>query len=557
MGFFKIEAYIDGLYNSSKRNLVFRQIKLDEIKFLIDGMQLTYMIMFCYLNGQYGGNYDTFYEYLIKLFTKLKPSIHLIVFKSDKEKDSKKRLRMERYAQDLNQNPMSFEIDKLKFNPGLFNKSVIIQAIKDLNISYLETNNNEFLAYYANGFNSTKSLYTIFSKDSYYNVYDLQKGYFSWSYGMEFIKKFEQFDDNTSLPIFYLCDFLNFVQLKHESWIYFCILNGDKDEIERNLEFIGSKKFDYLLNSMRMFELKNLRNNFRNIRKFYSFGMLQTIDKFIKNFKFELEYCFEKYEFDVNLRYIESLKMNKQKLMPCLIEDADQSSVFDSANVLLILDEIFSVLFKKGESVKLVFRDKNFNLIEKEFITKNPNSRNISNLLESKDAPDNIRALLVSLCMLEKEHVNLLNAIIINMMIIHLKKDRILDLYSCRDNIGEIGTNLAEKYDQILNRIDETNFNHETIKLVHLINKFQAIYYVTNILNKLVNPSVECITVNLVLNGYFVTMYLKYLNIRNEIDKIISENKFLYKCKNHLFTLLSGVKNHYNCLLFKQLGIDE
>ncbi|RNA32090.1 hypothetical protein BpHYR1_023244 [Brachionus plicatilis] len=62
MGYINIEEYIEKLYFSEYRNRVFREIKLSEINFLVDGMLLSYKLAIFYQNGQYGGNYDTFYD---------------------------------------------------------------------------------------------------------------------------------------------------------------------------------------------------------------------------------------------------------------------------------------------------------------------------------------------------------------------------------------------------------------------------------------------------------------------------------------------------------------
>jgi hypothetical protein len=78
MGILGLETFIKKKLNSEKDFM--RTKKLNEIKFVIDGNQLQYVISEEISNNKYGGNYDEYYAKAHEILEKLKPFIALIIF---------------------------------------------------------------------------------------------------------------------------------------------------------------------------------------------------------------------------------------------------------------------------------------------------------------------------------------------------------------------------------------------------------------------------------------------------------------------------------------------
>ena len=76
MGIVGLEKFIDILFKNKMKNE-----PLNEIKFVVDGNQLPYLI--CrdiYGNNEFSGNYDIIYNHFKSILTALKPYIVIIIF---------------------------------------------------------------------------------------------------------------------------------------------------------------------------------------------------------------------------------------------------------------------------------------------------------------------------------------------------------------------------------------------------------------------------------------------------------------------------------------------
>jgi hypothetical protein len=309
MGIRGLETFLDSFYNNDENNFIFELKKLKELKLVIDGNQFSHVLSSMFKLGSYGGNYDIYYEKVKALLSKLKDSIEMVVFDGAKENLEKAEWRLKqkvfRNANISTENSEKSEIEKKieHFNnliscPSLFNRMVLYKVLNDLNISYImcEGLADHVIAVYANGFNKKEQTFTVMSKASFFNVYHLKGGYLSTKYVMEKFKDIENLNQDTEFSVFYLDKLLKHFCLENkQTWEYFCILLGNKDdeELPRNISYFKAYNIDtrhgnflQLLSHLKIEEGYLQKTYYQQIRSTYkSKNALKKIDELIELFE--------------------------------------------------------------------------------------------------------------------------------------------------------------------------------------------------------------------------------------------------------------------------------
>lgn len=560
MGIKGLESFVDSIYKNKKSN-VFKYKNLKDLKFVIDANQLSYLIYDWHKDGHYGGNYDLLYENYKSLFTKLKPYIEIVIFDGSKEDKTKALFRLNKKIKKIHKG----KLDDLKEHPGIFTRTVLTEILNSLGIKYSMASGmaDHAIACYANGFNESKSTFTVLSQDSYYNIYNLTKGYLSFKYASKTFKKVDSINPNTKVPVYFVDDMVSHLRLSYKSWLYFCILLGDYDAgFTRNSNYMrtnniqkGTSFFKQLLDHARLKQKAFTQNNFQEIRETYSENDLQIVDQFIEmiefkntNFEFITGINGSLNDFD---RFITILKDMKMTYFCCLTEDCGEKTVFDPVKKIGFYNTIYSL-------IKTRYPEVEFDVIIEHCRVQNPSvqlSRLVSqsevrvgvtenNLVydylmkRSKSAVnDNLTLFLSSLSIwfkhmnensyvskLELKPIDFIEAVLMNFVIINLIRPDI----SCDDDIESMfkyriveANNLDQifqLYSKIINQI--RNFNGKKIpsmdlKLVHRLNEFQAIYYSMGLLNKIACLNFKFLSPSLILNGFFCTKFLLEKSIQN------------------------------------------
>jgi hypothetical protein len=263
MGIRGLESFLDAIYRSEYREQVFTMRPLSELKLAIDGNLFMHFVSSLCQVGAYGGNYDQFYAMLKLILLKMRPSIAIVIFDGAKESIEKSKHRLEQKvarvanielqsdfykpispppkhgntteSANLSREEPESERQARHFNelleyPALFNRTIFYELLNELGIKYAMSEHlaDHAIALYACGFNDLNENYTVLSKASFFNIYNLQAGYLSTKYLHAELANIEQFDpEKTLLPVFYLKNLLRFFCFESQrTWIYFCVLLG-------------------------------------------------------------------------------------------------------------------------------------------------------------------------------------------------------------------------------------------------------------------------------------------------------------------------------------------
>ena len=352
MGIRGLETFVDRIYNSEDRLKAFDELDLSELKLVIDGNQFAYVLSSLFKQGHYGGSYDQFYEFAKHLLTKLKPSMEIIIFDGAKESIEQCKHRIEqRIARIANlkfdeKSELTKEdhFNLLKEYPSLFNRNILYCLLNELQIDYKMCVGlaDHIIALYANGHNSKKQKFTVMSKASFFNVYNLEKGYLSTKYALKIFESLEL--ETNKFPVFRLDKLMSFFHLEsYKTWIYFCIILGNNDDIELRRNTAYLKEFnidtrggnlDHLIAHCKIEEKRLIDTNYNQIRATYVFKRdvaLKKIDKLIELFEMKnTEYKFTDSINGINdfTRLFETIKSLNCFHINCLVEDCDQDSVF-------------------------------------------------------------------------------------------------------------------------------------------------------------------------------------------------------------------------------------
>lgn len=374
MGIRGLETFVDRVFNSEDKNQVFTDFYLSDLKLVIDGNQFVYTLTSIAKHGHYGGNYDQFYSIAKNLLIKLKPSIQIIIFDGAKESTEKCRFRLEQRVKRManltdNFGPKMSQMEQLmilKEHKSLFNRHILFNLLNELDIYYemSEGAADHVIALYANGHNPTRDKFIVMSKASFFNIYNLEKGYLSTKYALKIFQNLDQIDQ-AKFPVFFLNKLLNYFCLEsHKTWIYFCIMLGNNDdpELKRNSVYFKEYKInisggcmDHLIAHLKLEEKTLLESNFSRIRTSYIFKQevaLKKIDQLIELFEMKnSQYRFAKSlissskidDFDRIFLTITNLN---SFFISCLVENYQEDSVFQPS--IDFIHCIYGILFSKS-----------------------------------------------------------------------------------------------------------------------------------------------------------------------------------------------------------------
>ena len=401
MGIRGLETFLDNYYNSESREKIFETVRLGEFKLVIDGNLFIHFVSSLFKQNEYGGNYYQLYEKLKRILAILKDSIEIVIFDGAKESLDKFKYRFDKkvsrianieleadpYTKNFKQtspnaknaqanyistktpetsqpttqpiiiDPKVKHLEDLQQVPPLFSKMIMYEILHELNINYAMTEHmaDYAIALYANGHNPKSEKYTVLSKASFFNLYNLEKGYMSTKYlkGL-FENDMSGFDPaKKQFPIFYMSKLLEFFQFEsHLTWIYFCIMLGNNDDIElkRNVNYFKLYNIDtrnsrllyeHLLAHMRVNEKSNLQHNFAQIRRTYRYNQevaLRKIDELVDLFEMNdhkytlVDSLIQGARVDDFDRLFLNIKHLNCVFLNCMIEDcANEESAFTPA----------------------------------------------------------------------------------------------------------------------------------------------------------------------------------------------------------------------------------
>ena len=181
----------------------------------------------------------------------------------------------------------------LREYPALFNRKIMYEVLAELGIRVrmCEGVADHTIALYASGFAETATKmtsddvkshhphvsdirarrFTVLSKTSCFNVYNLEAGYLSTKYLTSIFKNAMNKNNTTAdddlsaklVPVFHLKSALSYFGLKnHLSWIYFCILLGNTDdpELSRNYRYLEFNGLDMKLSNVTKL-IENVKTN--------------------------------------------------------------------------------------------------------------------------------------------------------------------------------------------------------------------------------------------------------------------------------------------------------
>jgi hypothetical protein len=359
MGIRGLETFVDNLYIESQLKLagqhsngslirpLFVSKPLAELRFVVDGNQICYKMCHSIRTGQYSGNYDQIYEKTRAFMLKLKPFVQIVIFDGSKGSLIKatKRLtdriirvaninvvkandgartrrrtegpaacveRTSNYSSKeskdkdsrFNENKdkekeLAAHMENLRDVPPLFSQMILFEVLNELQIDYLMAEDlaDKAVALYSSGHNDQKRQYAVLSRDSYFYAYDLPGGYVSWQYVFNAINDAESVDEaNTSVPVFYMRNLLDYVGLKHhKSWLHFCVMCGEYDiGIDRNVAYCKLNEIDIkhgnlvpLLEHIKANEDLLVLTEFECLRRTYLPEILKKVDELLRMFCME------------------------------------------------------------------------------------------------------------------------------------------------------------------------------------------------------------------------------------------------------------------------------
>lgn len=143
---------------------------------------------------------------------------------------------------------------------------ILFDILKELNINYKMAKGmaDHAIACYSNGFNDTGQYFTVLSRDSYFNVYNLEHGYVSWNFVTDILTDIDNLNRKTQVPVYYLNNMLKFLGIDHLTWIYYCVISGDYDiGLYKNIAYLRSNSLAPKNHQSILEHLKRNQDNFR------------------------------------------------------------------------------------------------------------------------------------------------------------------------------------------------------------------------------------------------------------------------------------------------------
>ena len=186
MGIIGLEKFMTNVHSNLKGDYShpsspFKLVPLRSIKLVIDGNMLPYLICRQTQSNHFGGNYDQLYEVILAALTQLRPYIELIIFDGSKQEKEKATNRFSKRTLSLAESQSKKETDEIESKPPLLLRMVLFKVIRQLKIRHCMTTGmaDHTVACYANGVgNGSAGKFSVFSGDSYFFAYDLEKGKF-------------------------------------------------------------------------------------------------------------------------------------------------------------------------------------------------------------------------------------------------------------------------------------------------------------------------------------------------------------------------------------------
>lgn len=584
MGFKGIEKFIDSYRIKRNNTEIFVSVPLKNLKFVIDGVHLSYMLLSWLKNSHYGGNYDQFYDFAKKFFQKLKPYIEIIIFIKANSTDEHYLEKMKKVIKKL----QVANLEDLKTNNCLFSKNILYEIFDELEISYLTEMQMVDIAAYANGLGPKKEKFTVLSKDTYFNAFNLEKGYLSWYYANDLFRDIQKLNESSMISIFYLDKWLNYFNLNYMSWIWFNILCGDNIKINKNEAYFPfrchlDRDIIRLIDHLRMNERNLIQTDFREIKRTYMPSEIQSINELIRELRLESYNYIVPDQIDDQVRNLNRIKTKKINFYPYLIEDYQKNSVFDSKFISSIYMKIYALLFDENTKVIEYIRNSTSanETVQKRSISLNsklPKLNNlynyIKNINDNIDSVDNLSLFLISLGIwlnildedIDQNDKNnytpnsslYLDVILTNFISINLKdnlnaKDNeieieldniknIDELFKNKLETNEVITEIISSYSRLVNinfdnQVPGRIYYSDHIKIVHYLNQFQAVYYTVLMLNLVSNfRNMKILNLHRIMNGYFLTKSISESSIQGsdfqKLNNLVNNSSRIKAFKN-------------------------
>jgi hypothetical protein len=539
MGIQGLEKLVYDLFKSVPRKHGFEYVKLKDLKLVIDGEQLAHAYFDYYKGGEYGGQYDEIYENMKSILQQLQTNIELVVFDGPKDHEreiSKLKKNVAKFAnlpsKAIDQyfkgtTPLDFQTRK----PCLI-KFIIQEILEELGIKYALSDDTDFevysfaLAIYANGHNRERKKFTVLSKNTYFNLYKLDKGYLSWKSVLHKIMG-KEFTQETTFPIFKTNLFCAQLQINWITFFYACILKGDNDkQFDTKIDYFKSSNlrpndFTGLIEQLKNEEWMMMRTNFSSIRSLYSNDKQSELDKLIKVFNLQnvnnQPMMTVKTKSDTSVefdRFAVNLKERRVNYFKTLVEDCSERSCFECAESF----DIFKLAYLNYKEKSL--DPEKFDVITEYFRTDRPTTaedcvetRHVSlknfrpqlNLVnrflcvkkEQKDDDSNEKVILMCalslwLHWLEDNSYNndigfnpmdFVEAVLVNFLMISFKeKDKFETCSSSMKRV--IDCYVQDRHvDPTASSFDMESFMRKDLPIIHRLNELQAVYYALSILN--------------------------------------------------------------------------
>lgn len=302
MGIIGLEKFTEEL--KANKPTLFKNEHIKNLKLVIDGNQLPYLLFSLLKSGHYGGCYDQLYRCAREFLGALRPQIEAIIFdgsRKTKKMEERIRDRIHELANLRNLKTKGPKLDsnahleRMRDKPALMTRLVLVEVINELGIKYLMTEDmlDYKLAVYAN---NTRS--TVLSKDSYYYVYNLSEGYVSIKHLMDALGgDLSRLSCETVVPVFRMKSLLDVVGLKSaKTWLYFCMLLGDYDKrllrnsncFSREIKWGASDSLLSFLNFLKKKEQNLMRNEYEQIVRSYAINFKEALNSKIDMFEFKV-----------------------------------------------------------------------------------------------------------------------------------------------------------------------------------------------------------------------------------------------------------------------------
>ena len=561
MGIQGLEHYID--YNFYKNDSaddqvsVFEKTPLKQLRLLIEGDQFIHAYFDYHKSGVFGGDYDTIYEQLKTIVSKLAPYVEIFVFEGCKA-HSNELQKLHKNISRYNGVNSAKKIDGFRFTARkpFFVRHILQRILNELNIKFAISNNSQpinepkklsearfehQIAVFANNLHGEKdSMLTILSKNSYFYINKLEKGYITWKCVTDLIMS-ANFDANTPLPVFNYKKLCKSLGMKWQSFFYFCILSGENDGIlKRRDDFVNAKRgpkdkrafHKVLRDYLKREEFCLSRNNYEEIRSQYTEDVLDGIDE-IRNM-LELKQAGEKAKLEIESgqtciefdRFKKNLNFKRACYFKLVVEDFEEENCYSIVQNFDLLKLIYSAFNRELTSVTEFYRVKSASDVD---LNNNNNNNIVENLVNltdfsAKQNPvlnyldkkrktcDRDDLFFVSLSMwnkwlsenfyeneIEVKPNEFVDSLLLNFLILSLKRDNSKDEES-----------IVKLYDRLKSaRANLEDFCKSDVRLVHRLNEFQAVYFAIGVLNQMADLGFELLSVAEFLNGCFLVKCLK------------------------------------------------